>query len=523
MYIGGKLESKDKKQTSKPSTKPSKPPRANKRNADVDPQVALLKSPKDRHHSADDNNIISKPQKYSRKNHRRSNSFSEGSAGTPVKSGYHRELSEKYNACASFDKPDLVLSKKMQIQKLLEEAASQQNIVLQASQALNVAECSNADKNTTQYMEGEKVLLLATERRTICLEEVKLLKESQEAPLSPTDRAEILPCKATLALTDMKLPLHREFLTSLRTRRADIGPFHFIAIVSTNYNSIHPTKVVSCYDAVEDGALNLRSNILIENVPHDFTLTIKVFGLHINKGLDQVTKVKKSGGSQSSPGNLKNLFSKKSKEDDQAFVASPQTVFRTSNFKLIGECKVNLSMFGNGVTKYVLTKVPSNCPIEGCIQLRANCKPEFSANVSGFLTIQEEVGGYTAWNRRWCIMKDDKVVYWRYPDDAKDKEPLGSIDLKYCCDKIIKLLSRDICARPHTFELNLRRSTLPTDSANLITVIEGKITKIKYWICCDNKEDRITWMNIFNKQLSDSKAWRLKKMPQKQGCSVHHV
>ena len=38
-----------------------------------------------------------------------------------------------------------------------------------------------------------------------------------------------------------------------------------------------------------------------------------------------------------------------------------------------------------------------------------------------FQTILEDVGGYTAWNRRWCVMKDSRVCYWRYPDDEKDQ------------------------------------------------------------------------------------------------------
>ena len=36
-------------------------------------------------------------------------------------------------------------------------------------------------------------------------------------------------------------------------------------------------------------------------------------------------------------------------------------------------------------------------------------------------TIQEDIGGYTAWNRRWCVMKENRVLYWRYPDDEDVK------------------------------------------------------------------------------------------------------
>ena len=49
------------------------------------------------------------------------------------------------------------------IQNLLEEAAYQQNIVLQTSQALNVAESSNDDKRgSPEVIEGERLLLLSS-------------------------------------------------------------------------------------------------------------------------------------------------------------------------------------------------------------------------------------------------------------------------------------------------------------------------------------------------------------------------
>lgn len=49
------------------------------------------------------------------------------------------------------------------IQNLLEEAANQQNIVLQTSQALNVAESCNEDKRgSPEVIEGERLLLLAS-------------------------------------------------------------------------------------------------------------------------------------------------------------------------------------------------------------------------------------------------------------------------------------------------------------------------------------------------------------------------
>ncbi len=101
-------------------------------------------------------------------------------------------------------------------------------------------------------------------------------------------------------------------------------------------------------------------------------------------------------------------------------------------------------------------------------------------------TIFEDVSGFGAWHRRWCLLKNHTLSYWKYPDDEKFKvsqvvqlqvlslschdmhfqqtfltsfqEPTGSVDLKYCISEKIGLIPRDICARPNTFEiLTVRR------------------------------------------------------------------
>lgn len=33
----------------------------------------------------------------------------------------------------------------------------------------------------------------------------------------------------------------------------------------------------------------------------------------------------------------------------------------------------------------------------------------------------EDVGGFGAWHRRWCVLSNNRVSYWKYPDDEKVK------------------------------------------------------------------------------------------------------
>jgi len=36
-------------------------------------------------------------------------------------------------------------------------------------------------------------------------------------------------------------------------------------------------------------------------------------------------------------------------------------------------------------------------------------------------TMFEDVSGFGAWHRRWCVLKNGHLSYWKYPDDEKEK------------------------------------------------------------------------------------------------------
>lgn len=40
-----------------------------------------------------------------------------------------------------------------------------------------------------------------------------------------------------------------------------------------------------------------------------------------------------------------------------------------------------------------------------------------------FQTILEDIGGYGAWQRRWCVLQGAIMSYWRYPGDESTKVP----------------------------------------------------------------------------------------------------
>lgn len=58
-------------------------------------------------------------------------------------------------------------------------------------------------------------------------------------------------------------------------------------------------------------------------------------------------------------------------------------------------------------------------PLEGIVEMSIKYKIETVLEHRGFLTFFEDVSGFGAWHRRWCMLKGNKLSYWKYPEDEK--------------------------------------------------------------------------------------------------------
>jgi hypothetical protein len=59
--------------------------------------------------------------------------------------------------------------------------------------------------------------------------------------------------------------------------------------------------------------------------------------------------------------------------------------------------------------------------LEGNIRLQLSTELEQNVRERGFLTMFEDVSGFGAWHRRWCLLEDAVLSYWKYPDDERKK------------------------------------------------------------------------------------------------------
>ncbi|XP_067135698.1 anillin-like [Centruroides vittatus] len=413
---------------------------------------------------------------------------------TPVKKIVRRE---EVHSPPSPDEESRIATLQQKIKCLQEEILSQQTIISQATQALNLCHATTEFFGSTEQVEGERLLLIATQKRQAYLNEIQRLKTDGALRKNSENGM------GTLTLTDISLGIKREFLTAQAEGRLDNNVHYFICLIRYGAQLI-ATQMLST-DGISGNTLNYTNYITLQELQSDFCVSFEVFALQTKKEMiphDKKYHIKKE--------HSKLRITPKAKKDSKLMspaITSPggPNAVRTPSFALIGFTRLCLTNCNK--SSYVLEKVPYQSPLEGNVYMKVQLHAEHRIEERGFLTMFEDVSGFGAWHRRWCILKGNNLAYWKYPEDDKKKAPIGTIDLRHCVTPLVKLVSRDICARPHTFQLISMRPKEEDDRDTLISQSVNTITTTKHLLSADTKEERILWCNRLNEVLSSIRKW----------------
>uniref|UniRef100_A0A667ZXW7 Anillin n=1 Tax=Myripristis murdjan TaxID=586833 RepID=A0A667ZXW7_9TELE len=376
------------------------------------------------------------------------------------------------------------IKQKMKI--LTSEMNLQQTVIHQASQALSCCTDEEHGKGSQVEAEAERLLLVATERRVALKAELDRLKGEgpagqRKAPVGSSKAPEnigVSASKGSISLHELRLPLKADFICSTANKPESTRHYFFIMIRAGAENTV-ATPLASTHSGLSGDALTFTTKFVMSDVSSDFEIDIEVYYLvsFISYHL-------------------------------LCFVASPggPNAVRTSNFVLIGSHKLTLSSVGKN--KFPLEKVPFLCPLEGHIYLRMQCEVGSKVEERGFLTMFEDVSGFGAWHRRWCVLSGYCISYWTYPDDEKRKNPIGRINLANCTSKKVEPANREFCARPNTFELITVRPQREDDKETLVSQCQNTMCVTKNWLSADTKDERNLWMKKLNQILVDLRMWQ---------------
>ncbi|XP_063465047.1 anillin isoform X9 [Symphalangus syndactylus] len=399
---------------------------------------------------------------------------------------------------------------KQKMQELNNEINMQQTVIYQASQALNCCVDEEHGKGSLEEAEAERLLLIATEKRTLLIDELNKLKSEgpqRKNKASPVSQSEFMPSKGSVTLSEIRLPLKADFVCST-VQKPDAANYYYLIILKAGAENIVATPLASTSNSLNGDALTFTTTFTLQDVSNDFEINIEVYSLVQKKDPSGLDKKKKTSKSKAiTPKRLLTSITTKS-NIHSSVMASPGglNAVRTSNFALVGSYTLSLSSVGN--TKFVLDKVPFLSSLEGHIYLKIKCQVNSSVEERGFLTIFEDVSGFGAWHRRWCVLSGNCISYWTYPDDEKRKNPIGRINLANCTSRQIEPANREFCARRNTFELITVRPQREDDRETLVSQCRDTLCVTKNWLSADTKEERDLWMQKLNQVLVDIRLWQ---------------
>lgn len=404
-----------------------------------------------------------------------------------------------------------LVSIKQRMKILTNEMNLQQTVIHQASQALNCCTDEEHGKGSPVEAEGQRLLLVATEKRIALKAELDRLKGEGPAgqrkgpggPSKATEDIGFSVSKGSISLHELRLPLKADFVCSAAKKHESANQYFFIMIRAGAENTV-ATPLASTRSALSGDALTFTTKFTMSDVSSDFEIDIEVYCLVLKRELPNDKKKKPSKSKAITPKRFL-AITKSSQTPVMASPGGPNAV-RTSNFVLVGSHKLTLSSIGKN--SFPLEKVPFLCPLQGHIYLKMQCQVGTKVEERGFLTMFEDVSGFGAWHRRWCVLSGYCISYWTYPDDERRKNPIGVINLVNCTSRRVEPANREFCARPNTFELITVRPQREGDKETLVSQCQNTMCVTKNWLSADTKDERNLWMRKLNQILVDLRMWQ---------------
>ncbi|XP_010871783.3 anillin isoform X2 [Esox lucius] len=393
---------------------------------------------------------------------------------------------------------------------LTNEMNLQQTVISQASQALNCCTDEEHGKGSHVEAEAERLLLIATEKRGALMVELERLKKEGPSGQQVGDMG-VSASKGSISILELRLPLKADFVCST-ANKPELSCHYFFIMIRAGAENTVATPLASTRSSISGDAITFATKFTLPDVSNDFAIDIEVYCLVQKREL--------------CPDKKKKQLSKSKKSSQTPVVASPggPNAVRTSNFVLVGSHKLTLASIGKnkfplekikyeGSERELLrdmfhSKVPFLCPLEGHIYLKMQCEVGSLVEEKGFLTMFEDVSGFGAWHRRWCVLSGYCISYWTYPDDEKRKNPMGRINLANCTSRKVEPANREFCARPNTFELITVRPQREGDRETLVSQCKNTMCVTKNWLSADTKDERNLWMQKLNQILVDLRMWQ---------------
>nr|XP_018902713.1 PREDICTED: actin-binding protein anillin-like [Bemisia tabaci] len=430
-----------------------------------------------------------------------------------VKKVVHQSISSI--SCQS-SKKDEELEREAVSKKIAElqlKISAEATAIAQANQALNLCSSLVEFHDSPEQIEADRLLLLATHRRQAAMNEAQRLKvEGTVRPRKPNMNN--LLDQGSLTVSEITLPVKFD---AIQIAAREEMCHHFVCLLKCDEVVLGTSMMTATMDNAQQTSkgivyMQFPNSLTFPKLYSDFKVTIEIYDL-LARSKEAVSHDAKHFNSNKKDLHKFRITPKKQKNNSKSTTLAVPPVpgascSRASRFTMVGYIVFSLREVQR--TQFTLNKVTYSNPLDGKVQLKLSCELSPTVEQRGFLTMFEDVSGFGAWHRRWCLLKGDSLSYWKYPDDERTKLPIDTIDLNTCTSQSISAVSRDICARPNTFLLETIRPARDEDEDSLVLVRHAAHTMVRHLLSTDTKEERLEWCATLNKALDIIRAWRKK-------------
>ncbi|XP_053741491.1 anillin isoform X3 [Synchiropus splendidus] len=400
------------------------------------------------------------------------------------------------------------VNSKEKIAALNGEAAKLQNVINQTLQALSCCTDEEHGRGSLEEAEAEKLLLVSCEKRAALLAEVARLRDERNSESVAGSKAVIQqqPCRGTVTITNIQLPLKVEFVCSSHSRPGRPSHYFFILIRYGPCNIV-ATPLATAADAQNGDTISFPTSVTLKDIRSTFEIDVEVYSLS-HTSASSCTTDRASIRSRVTPRKLLNTLTQSN--NSMGSTGLSRLTRRSSDFSLVGSHKITLASLGHskfpldkmkleGKIRRLLgdefqEKVPFLSPLEGSIYLKLDSQGHSHVQHQGFLTMFEMISGFGMWHRRYFALDGCSLLYWNHPNDQEDKEPVGRVSLSSSSTECVRPVNRDLCARPFTFELVRSQQ-------------QEQAAMTKCWFSADTKEERLDWIEKLNQALLDFRTW----------------
>ncbi|KAF5274547.1 hypothetical protein FQA39_LY07159 [Lamprigera yunnana] len=357
---------------------------------------------------------------------------------------------------------------------------------------------SNVPKNLpsgdVEYIEAEKILLVAIEKREAALKELKLteyedIKEDE--------------CVGFIKVSNITV-----FLNNVSQTMSNSEEIWFFVLVICGPH-IFATEVVRME---QKDFLSFKKTVEWYRLSSDFEIKIKIYSLTVFD-FDFVVDSEKE--TVACPVFIKLLrFNKNNSNKRSKRLYSYER--RQPSFSLVGATKIHIAELKQ--TNFILSNVPKNLPIKDNFALKISSSIEFSNTFCGFLTIGSEAGELTTWNRQWCYFTDCLLKLWNYPQEQEFRDPNDILDLSYCVLSYIHQVEREMCAKSRTLLIETAKCSNFKSENSFLAYQKSSWTITRYYLSADTDEEMKIWQDKLNRVIFALRNWNCMKCPLNFRC-----